>query len=157
MKPKVYIETSVISYYVSRPSKNLITAANQQITVEWWDEYMVQFESYISPLVYDEIMRGDVHAATKRLSLVKGIPELEINAEVINLSKKYYELLDIPEKAKADATHLAIATIHEIDYLISWNCSHIVGARVRKTLENFNFKNGLYLPTLCTPQELMED
>ncbi|MCX6152738.1 MAG: type II toxin-antitoxin system VapC family toxin [Candidatus Kapabacteria bacterium] len=157
MKPKVYLETSVIGYYASKPSRDLITAANQQVTVEWWDKYLPKFDAYISPLVYDEISKGDANASKQRIEIVTGIQELEITPKVLSLAKTYYEILQIPEKAKADATHLALATIHSIDYLVSWNCVHIVGGRVRKIIENYNIINGLFLTTLCTPQELMED
>jgi len=156
MKPKVYIETSVISYYTSKPSRDIIVAAQQQLTIEWWDNYIQDFDVYVSPLVYDEISKGDLEASKRRISVITDFKNLKITDNVFALANEYYKLLQLPDRAKADAVHLSLACIHIIDYLISWNCVHIVGARVRKMIETYNSKNGLFIPILCTPQELLE-
>jgi len=128
IKQKVYIETSVISYLTSKPSRDLIIAAHQQITYDWWNTIKPNAECYISQFVIDEIQKGDSEAAQFRLKAIENLLILEVNDNIKNLAKKYQELLNLPEKSKLDAFHLAIAVIHRIDYLMSWNCKHIAAA-----------------------------
>lgn len=157
MKQKIYIETSVISYNTSKPSRDLIVAAQQQITLAWWEYNLPNYEPFISTIIIEEISKGDREASLRRLNAVSGISILEVNSDVISLSEEYFNLLKLPEKAKADSYHLAISVIHKIDFLVSWNCSHIVGANIRRLIENFNLANNLFLPILCTPYELFEE
>lgn len=156
MKPTVYIESTIISYLISNPSRDLIVAAHQQITNEWWNLVYPQVDCFISPFVVQEISAGDKIAAKNRLELVKEIKVLELNKEIQKLAESYFDSLDIPEKARLDASHLAIAVWHEIDYVLSWNCKHIVSGRIRKVLEKINTNLGINTPVLCTPEELME-
>jgi hypothetical protein len=156
MKPTVYLEPTIISYLTARPSRDLIVAAHQQITVEWWDEVRPKVNGFISPFVNQEISRGDEEAARKRIEVVKDLPVLEINDEIQKLAEKYFDMLEIPEKARLDAAHLAVAVWHEMDYLLSWNCRHIVSGRVKKSLDEINATLNLKTPVLCTPEELME-
>jgi hypothetical protein len=155
MKPTVYIESTIISYLTARPSRDLIVAAHQQMTIEWWEEVRPKVEGFISLFVNQEISRGDEEAARKRIQAVKDLPVLEINDEIQKLAEKYFIELEIPEKAKLDAAHLAVAVWHEMDYLLSWNCRHIVSGRVKKSLEEINATLNLKTPVLCTPEELM--
>ncbi|MGR3174103.1 MAG: type II toxin-antitoxin system VapC family toxin [Candidatus Scalindua sp.] len=156
MKKKVYIETSVISYYNSRLSRDIITASHQQITQEWWDKQLHLYKSFISEVVFEEISKGDPIVAQKRIGSVKGFPFLEITPEIINLSREYYKALILPDKARLDAVHLALAVYHGMDFLLIWNFLHIVGAKPRAIIEQINYKNGIKTPILCTPEELME-
>jgi len=156
MKPTVYIESSIISYYTSRPSRDLIVAAHQQITSEWWDIVHPEVKCLVSPFVILEISAGDKEAAQKRIKVVRDLSVLELNLEIQELAETYYNALKVPEKAKLDASHLAVAVWHEIDYLLSWNCKHIVSGRVKKIIEEINNDLNLKTPVLCTPEELME-
>jgi len=156
MKPTVYIETTVISYHVANPSRDLIIAAHQQITHDWWESALPQFEAFISPVVLDEISRGDTLAAKRRLDSISSVSLLEILPEMLNLSEAYFTAIEIPEKARADSYHLAIAALHGMDYLVSWNCTHIVSGRVKRIIEEINSANGIRTPIICTPEELME-
>ena len=108
MKPKIYLETTVISYYTAQPSRDLITAGHQQITREWWDIQLGQYTPFISEIVYEEIVRGDQDAAQKRIKAVEGFNYLEINSEVLNLAKIYFDALDLSDKSRLDALHLAL-------------------------------------------------
>lgn len=119
MKQKVYIETSVVSYYTSQPSRDLVTAARQQVSREWWDESRIQFDTYISTLVLEESKEGDPTAADKRLEALKGIPVLEITLEVENLAKALVKTGRIPESHPEDALHIALAIINGMDFLIT--------------------------------------
>jgi len=154
-KQKVYIESSVTSYYTSKPSKSLIVAAHQKLTYDWWHKSKSKFDCYVSEYVIEEISKGDKVEAAKRLDAVKGIPLLRINEEVNTLAKIYVKLFNIPEDSKFDGFHLATAVLFEIDYLLSWNCKHIVNAIVNNKIRKYNESNSLFIPILCTPEELM--
>lgn len=156
MKPTVYIESTIISYLTARPSREPIIAVHQQITVEWWRNVSPQVDSFISPFVSREINRGDKTAAQKRIEAVKSLPVLETNDEIQKLAIEYFVRLEIPEKARLDAAHLAVAVWHEMDYMLSWNCKHIVSGRIKKKLVEINAALDLKTPVLCTPEELME-
>ncbi|MEK6765294.1 MAG: type II toxin-antitoxin system VapC family toxin [Planctomycetota bacterium] len=157
MKPKSYLETTVISFYTAQISRDLITAGHQQVTREWWDNQLGRFTPYISEIVYEEIARGDQNAAQKRIKAVEGFGYLEINSEVLKLAKVYFDALDLSDKSRLDALHLALAVQHGMDYLVSWNFIHIVGARPRKIIDEINYQNGIKSPILCTPEELIEE
>lgn len=156
MQPTVYIETTVISYLTARPSRDLIIAAHQQITHEWWDMALPHFEAFISPIVLEEISRGDEQAAKLRLESVSSFLLLEVLPEVRDLAESYFSAIEIPEKARADSYHLALATWHGMDFMVSWNCTHIVSGRVKKIIEEINSTYGIRTPIVCTPEELME-
>jgi predicted nucleic acid-binding protein len=156
MKPKVYIETSVISYFVGRPSRDIIIAANQQATQEWWRSRLDDFEVYISQLVIQEAGAGDQSAAASRLELVENFPLLDISDDAIRLAVILVEQKAIPEKAPEDALHIALAAVHGMDYLLTWNFKHIANAAMRANVELVCRMNGYEPPIICTPFELME-
>lgn len=155
-KQRVYIETSVISYLTSKPSRDIIISGHQQITNEWWIKSRSKFRNYISEFVIDEISKGDKIASKKRLNSVNNIQILEYVNIIDDLAISYAKLLSIPDKAKLDAFHLAIAVYYEIDFLLSWNCKHIANAVVLSKLRDYNQNNNLFTPILCTPLELLE-
>src|SRR5687767_6448155 len=125
VKPVVYVESSVISYLTSSTSRDLVVAGHQAVTAEWWKDELPKFKPVISPVVIDEISAGDPQAAMKRLAEVEGMDLLEINNDIKDLAARYFEAIAIPEGARADALHLALATWHGTDYLVTWNCRHI--------------------------------
>lgn len=155
MKPTLYLETSVISYLTARPSRDLIVAANQQMTHEWWEYRRSQFELYTSQMVHQEASQGDEQAAEKRLNVLTDIPLLELRSEALDLAQAFLQQGAMPEKANQDALHIAIATIYGIDYLLTWNCRHIANAEIQKKVARISLEQGYKFPTICTPQELM--
>ncbi len=157
MKQTVYIETTVISYLTARPSRDIVTAGHQQITREWWDRALPKFRGYISPFVQDEISGGDAEAVKLRLQAAGKLSVLEITPEVLTLADIYFRGLDIPAKARTDSLHLAVATVHGMDYIVSWNCSHIANGRIISRIDEINRVHGIGTPVICTPEELMED
>lgn len=157
MKPKIYLETTVISYYTAHPSRDLVTTGHQQVTREWWDNQLDRYTPFISEIVYEDISRGDLEAAQKRMKVVEEFDYLEINTEVLNLAKVYFEALDLSDKSRLDALHLALAVQHGMDFLVSWNFMHIVGARPRGLIDEINYQRGIKSPILCTPEELIEE
>jgi len=156
MKPTVYIETSVVSYVTARRSRDLVVAAHQEITQEWWETALPSFSGYVSPIVLEETSRGDARAAHKRLDLIAGLPVLEVLPEVRELADAYFRATAIPEKARGDSYHLALAAWHGMDFLVSWNCTHIVSGRVRRAVDDINLELGIRTSVICTPEELME-
>ena len=156
MKPSVYIETTIISYLTAKPSRDLIIAAHQQITIEWWTDVRPQVDCYVSPFLIDEASRGDAAYAQKRLDEIVGFTVLDVNEEIEDLAQQYFAALQIPEKAKIDAFHLAVAAWHKMDYLLSWNCKHIASGRVQKMMQEINARLEVHTPIVCTPEELME-
>jgi len=125
MKLAVYLETSVISYLTARLSGNLVIAAHQQLTQTWWDNEREKYALHVSQLVIQEAAVGDAEAAAKRLKVLDNIPLLELTPESLALAKSFMEHKLLPEKAKEDALHIAVATVERIDYLLTWNCRHI--------------------------------
>lgn len=155
MKSKVYIETTIVSYLTSRPSRDLIIAAHQQITKEWWETRQQYFEMYISQLVVKESMAGDENAAKRRIKELEKISILETNEEALKLSKILIDKKLVPQKAVEDAIHVSVATVHGMDYLLTWNCTHIANAEMRHLIEFQCSESGYQAPVICTPEELM--
>lgn len=156
MKPTVYVETTVISYLTARRSRDLVVAAHQQTTHDWWDAHLPGFEALISPAVMDEISRGDPDVARRRIEAVSEFGILELVPEVRDLADAYFSEIQLPERARADSYHLAFAAWHGVDFLITWNCAHIASGFVRKQINTINAEREIESPTICTPEELME-
>jgi predicted nucleic acid-binding protein len=156
MKPRIYIETSIPSYLTSRRSRDLIAAANQELTQEWWETRKDDFDLVISEFVSREAAADDPDAAKNRLAAITGIPELNITNEVSQLAQILIDKVPLPEKVLLDALHIAVATIHGIDYLLTWNCTHINNAEFRPKIEALCRLQGYEPPIICTPQELLK-
>ena len=153
MKPTVYIETTIPSYLTARPSRDLVLAAHQQITGEWW-AYRDEFDLYSSRLVVQECQVGDAQAAANRLTALSGIPLLEQKAEAEELAEALVRGVPLPAKAVADALHIATAAVHGMRYLLTWNCTHIANVALRPRIEAVCRAAGFEPPLICTPQEL---
>jgi len=151
-KESVYIETTVVSYLTAWLSRDLIRAAHQQITQEWWQQRREDFEIYVSEFVISE---ASADAAEKRLAALENIALLDVNSGVENLAKKLIADKALPPKAVTDALHIAVAAIHGIDYLLSWNCKHIANAEMQGAIEKVCEEQGCKCPKICTPEELL--
>ena len=156
MKPKVYLETSVISYLTAWLSRDLVKAAHQQITQEWWSK-RTKFDLYVSQVVLQEASSGDPEAARLRIESLSGIPILTASPEVSALAQELVARGSLPTKAAVDAVHIAIAVINGIDYLLTWNCTHIANAAIRHKIEAICRQCGYEPVVLCTPEQLMEE
>ena len=155
MNPKVYVETTVISYLAASPSRDIVVAAHQQLTREWW-ERRDRFELVVSQAVVDEVSRGDTAVAARRLALLAQIPLLDLGDNVNEFARELLRSRAVPAKANLDAVHIAVAAVNHVDYLVTWNCTHIANAAVRGKIEEACRSAGLPTPTICTPEELME-
>ena len=154
-KQKVYLETSLISYLTSKPSRDLVAAAHQQISHHWWDTQRSNFEIYVSQLVYEEASKGNQEASNKRLKLLANLTILELNENAYNLANDFVLRNMIPTKFIEDAFHISIATVHGMDYLLTWNCKHIANASIQHKIEEVCREHGFINPIICTPEELM--
>lgn len=156
MVPTVYIETSVVSYLTSRPSRDLVTAAHQRLTLEWWSGIRPAFNVVVSELVLQEAALGDPESAHRRLAAISGLPVLVMTEAGRDLARSLLADAAIPETALADALHIAIAAENGASYLLTWNCRHIANARARHAIERTLRASGYDPPVLCTPEELLE-
>ena len=154
-KPTVYLETSVISYLAGRLSKNIITLTRQQITRTWWEDELEKFDLYVSDFVIYEVSKGDTELSKKRMHLIQDVSLLPSSEEVEKLAYEYIIFLGLPSKSFIDALHLAIASWNKIDYLLTWNLTHIANKIFVRKYEVKNRELGLTTPIVCTPEELL--
>lgn len=158
MKPSVYVETTVISYLVGWLSRNdLQVAANQQLTRQWWLSRRGEFDLFGSAVVIDEIMEGDPQLAAERLRYLQDITMLQTTPDAHALQTALLRHTQIPAKASTDALHIAVAAVHGIEYLVTWNCKHIANAVTLPAVYEVCRAAGYEPPFVCTPQELMEE
>lgn len=155
MKKSIYLETSIISYLTGRTSRDLVTAARQQITQDWWDTKRSEFKLFIAQPVLNEASDGDPEAAKKRLTLLRNFPLLSVTNEVGKFTGFLVEETPFPEKARIDALHIAVASMHKMDYILTWNFKHIANASIRSKLEVLAHSKNIELPVICTPEELL--
>ncbi len=156
MKPKVYIETTVVSYLTARPSRDIVIAGYQQITREWWHTASERFELVASELVLLEAASGNAEAARERLAALASATLLDASEEAEHLAQALISSGAIPGKAAEDAGHIAIAVTNGVEYLATWNCRHIANATMRAKIEDICRKAGYEPAVICTPAELME-
>jgi hypothetical protein len=155
MAQRVYLETTIPSYLTAWPSRDLIIAGHQQLTQEWWRTRRGEFELCISQFVLDEASAGDTQAAQERLAILNPLPLLDISDAVLELAAAILESGIIPAKAARDAAHIAVSAVHNIDFLLTWNCAHIANAQIVKIVQTICTQHSFQCPLICTPEELM--
>ena len=153
----VYIETSVVSYLTSRPSRDIRVAAWQEITTQWWEQERSKYELFTSELVIAESGGGDEDAARKRLEQLQDIPALAIDDATKQFAARLIQDGGVPSEAQADALHIAIASIHGLDFLLTWNCRHIDNAATKPLIRSICAIVGYPCPEICTPLELLSE
>lgn len=151
----VYIETSIPSYLTARPSSDLRVAAWQQLTTQWWEESRHDFLIFTSELVLTEVSAGNTEAAKRRIHILKDIQRLIIDDEVERLAAQLVHEKTVPFSANADAIHIAVAAVHRIDYLLTWNFRHIDNAAKKPAMRFVCSNLGYRCPEICTPLELL--
>ena len=157
MNKTVYIETSIPSYLTARPSRDIRAAAWQQITSQWWDEARAEYDLFTSELVIVEASAGNSEAAARRLEALQGIAELPIDQEVQELAEELISKGGVPAGAEADALHIAVAAVHRIDYLLTWNFRHIDNAATKPLIRSICADAGYTCPEICAPVELLSE
>jgi len=154
-KPKVYVETTIVSYLTANPSTDLIQAAHQKATRDWWARRH-RFELFVSRAVLSEAARGNVEAAARRIEALQAIPNLQFGPSVATLARKLMHSGTLPPNARLDAAHVAVAAVNGMDFLLTWNLRHLANAVVRGKIEAVCRDAGTVPPIICTPEELGE-
>jgi predicted nucleic acid-binding protein len=154
-RPTLYIETSVVSYLASRPSRDPVTLRNQQLTHTWWNTRRHKYALFTSQTVLDEAAAGDPQMALARLSLLSSLPILRIHAEALALAEALRLRIPLPPQAAEDAVHIALGAHHGMAYLLTWDSKHIANPRLRSRIEQICLSRGLRVPRLCTPGEML--
>ncbi len=156
MKPRLYLETTIPSYLVARRSRDLRLAADQEPTQEWWEARRQNYDLFISEFVRAEAQRGDAQAAAARLAFLEGIPLLSEPPAATELTEQILGARLLPPQAALDSSHIALATIHAMDYLLTWNCKHIHNVAIIRQIERLCERQGYTCPIICTPNDLMD-
>lgn len=151
------METTIPSYLAAKPSRDLIIAAHQQITHQWWETAPERFDLFVSEAVINEIRQGDQVVAEKRLKIVESIPVQVFSEDVKYLIHAYRQRLGLAGSGITDLPYLAYAVAYEMTYLVTWNCRHIANGEVIKRLTLANHELGRHTPVIVTPEELLED
>ena len=154
-KKTVYIETSVVSYLTARPTADLLAAAWQKVTLDWWETQRSRFDLYTSEVAVQEAGRGDREARARRLAALSDIPLLPITEAVGPLASALVRGAALPAKAVNDALHVAVAAVHGVDYLLTWNYRHLHNAETKPAIRDTCGQHGYAGPEICTPRELM--
>ena len=155
MKSKVCLETTIVSYLVASPTQDVVQAAHQQVTREWWAR-RERFDLFVSRPVLAEARRGDATAAARRVDTLAGIPVLSVNRGATTLARTLIRTGTLPTKARLDALHVATAAVNGMNYLLTWNLRHLANAAIRGKIEDVCRNAGIRPPIICTPEELME-
>jgi hypothetical protein len=154
VKPKVYLETTVVSLLTARPTRDVIMLSMIEQTKKWWEAERDRFELFVSDIVIREAAAGDVVAARRRSEVLQRLAAVENDAESQALADVFLQNMALPAKATDDALHIAIAAVNQADYLLTWNCRHIANAAMRPKLEGLCLAEGYRCPIICTPPEL---
>lgn len=155
MKSRVYVETSVISYLAARPSDNAVNASRQHFSYQLWQR-RERLGLVISDAVLAEVNEGDEQAVRNRLVYCNAMPRLELPEDALALARELVAMRAIPVKAFTDSMHIAIASLHQVELIASWNFRHIAGPVARRKIEHALAEAGEFVPTIATPEEILE-
>ena len=156
MKKRIYIETTVVSYYNARPSRDIMIAGHQEATRDLWPELSTKYETYISALVYEEAGKGDLDQAKMRLATIEPFPMLDIDDEARFLAESIIAERGIPANYPEDALHIAVAAVNSIDVVVTWNFAHMNNPFTRRAIRRIVEDEGYLCPEICSPEELLE-
>ena len=156
-KKKVYVETTVVSDATALPARDIVQLGRQVVTREWWSTAAQRFDLYSSLVVAKEVRAGDPEAARRRVAALEGIPELDVSEAEQLLARKLIDGKAVPKEYPDDALHIAVAAVHGMDYLVSWNFKHITNAQMIPKIKKVCANNGYVCAEICTPQMLQEE
>jgi len=152
--PRVYVETSIPSFYHEvRHTPDVV--ARRDWTRQWWEEATARYELVTSPAVINELSAGIPERSAQRLELIRDLALLPIEPAVTDIAATYIQQKVMPEDPAGDALHLAIASFHKCDFLVTWNCRHLANANKFGQIRRVNTLLGLFVPALVTPLELL--
>jgi predicted nucleic acid-binding protein len=156
VRPTVYIETSFISYLVARSSRDPRVASNQDLRHSWWQTRRANFELYVSAVVLGEAARGNAAMAAPRVAVARELRLAQVTREAVDLAAALVAGAGVPKKANEDALHIATAATNGLDYLLTWNCTHIANAVTIPRVNAICRSHGFEPPLIYTPQEFMD-
>ena len=155
-RKRIYIDTSIPStYYTLRTDEGSL--ARRRVTRQWWNKYANLFTLTTSPAVIEELSDGISEKTNDRISLIAHLEVLPITAEILQITQIYIDRLIMPQDPSGDALHLAIASFHNMDELLTWNQSHIANANKISLIHRINQDIGLATPELITPMNYFGD
>jgi hypothetical protein len=155
-RPRLYLETTIPSYLTARMSGDLHTARCQRTTLRWWNSWRTSFEIYVSDLVAAEVARGNPEAAQRRIDLID--PYAFVMTDERSKALKSCLMADcgLPTRAETDAGHVAVAAVHSIQFLLTWNCAHLANDQFSRRIAAVCQSEGYKCPIICTPAQLLE-
>lgn len=154
-KPTLYMETTIPSYLLAEPSRDIVSLARQDITRAWWMRDHGRYAIFVSAVVMREAAKGDHRAAGKRIMFLEQFALLDATPVVQPLIELYIESGVVPPGNVEDAAHLALASIHEMEFICTWNFKHLANPFALRRLRQVNESQGLFVPQVCTPEELL--
>ena len=153
-KPWVYVETTIPSFYhEERTAPGIV--ARREWTRQWWDVAPDRYELFTSPAVLDELAGDIPERSAKRLALIHDLPLLPVESSIAEIVEAYIRHKLMPADPGGDALHLALASYHKCDFLLTWNCQHLANANKFKHIRRLNAMLGLFVPAVVTPLELL--
>ncbi|MBL8818549.1 MAG: type II toxin-antitoxin system VapC family toxin [Planctomyces sp.] len=153
----IYIETSIVSYLRERQASHVVAAARQILTKRWWSDERKKYTLVTSQYVIDEASLGDSVLAQERLLYLDDLPLLAVDPEIVVLADALMSSAALPRKAESDALHIAVAAWHGVEYLLTWNCTHLANARTLPVIQKVLRDRDVFAPIICTPENLMSD
>ena len=156
MKRTLYIETTVVSYFTARPSRDLLVAGHQEATRELWPSLATVYDTYVSALVYEEAARGDAEQAARRLAAIKPFRMLDVDEDARTLAERIVAGKGVPREYPEDALHIAVAAVNGIAAVVTWNFAHLSNPFTRMMVRQIVENEGYACPEICSPEELLE-
>ena len=156
MRKRIYIETTIPSFYFEARSEPSM-AARREWTRDWWDSAKDRYDLVTSEAVLEELSQGDFPAREACLQLIAGLPLVPVDAAVAEIVRTYIARRVMPGNPVGDALHLALASHHRCDFLVTWNCTHLANANKFGHIRRVNAMLGIFVPALVTPLELLGD
>jgi predicted nucleic acid-binding protein len=154
-KRSVYLETTIIGWLTNRPNTDVILEGHRQLTLRWWNQHRQEYELSISQVVVDEISKGDAMASADRQNQVRGIPLLPLSDAIAKTATDLVRIHALPPKALNDALHVAVCAHHRIDFLLTWNCTHIANPHILRLVRRHFERINLWMPEVTTPESLL--
>lgn len=151
MKQNIYLETSVIGAYLDNGEP-----FRRDLTIRWWEHELFEYQPFVSVLAQRELERTIEPYRSAALNLIKNLPQLELTEEAAILAEGYITRGIFPRQYLADALHVALASFHKIDYLVTWNFGHLANVRKQARIRVFNATAGFFVPMIVTPEFLVE-
>ena len=152
-----YIETTIPSYYTARNARSILQASRQLATREWWDGGCSGFDLVTSTETLNEAGEGNPEMATERRALLRGLRVLPVTSEAADLARVLVAAGLVPGIAAPDAVHIALASVHKIDFLVTWNFKHIANPHIRERMRAKINDSGYRMPVMCSPEELLNE